>query len=435
MTDPVPGRPDRFLARRAVDVPPPVERVRRTVLPGGVRVVTDSMEAARSAAVSVWVTVGGRDEPAPLAGASHFLEHLLFKGTPERDARSIACDVDAVGGEMNAYTSSEHTVFYARVPAGAVEEGTDLLLDVVGGPALRPEDVESERQVILEELAAVEDDPDDVVGIRLFESLFPDHPLGREVLGTEETVEALTRDDVAGFFDHWYRPANLVVVGAGLVDHDLLVTQVEARFGGRPVGERPERSAPEARPVRRVVEERPVEQVHLALAWRTVPATHPDRFAVAVLNQLLGAGPSSRLFQEVREERALAYGISSSTTSHVDAGALTVACATSPGKATQVLDIVRREVAQLAADGPSDAEVRRAVGALRGGLLVSMEDAANRMLRLGTSESLRGGAVPVAEHLARLDVVSLDDVRRVATSVLGGDEVLAVVGPPGSGRL
>ena len=434
MTDPVPGRPDRFVARRAVDVPPPVERVQRTVLPNGVRVVTDHMEAARSAAVSVWVTVGGRDEPDELAGASHFLEHLLFKGTAERDARSIARDVDGVGGEMNAYTASEHTVYYARVPAGAVEEGTDLLLDVVGGPALRPDDVEGERQVILEELAAVEDDPDDVVGIRLFESLFPGHPLGREVLGTEDTISSLTRDDVAGFFERWYQPANLVVVGAGMVDHDVLVAQAAARFGDRPAGERPARTAPGARTVARVVDERPVELVHLALAWRTVPADHPDRFAVAALNQLLGAGPSSRLFQEVREERGLAYGISSSATSHLDAGALTVSCSTSAKKSAEVLRVVRGEVEQLAADGPADDEVELALGALRGGLLVSMEDASNRMLRLGTAESLRGGAVPVAEHLARLDAVTPEDVRRVAAYVLGGDEVLAVVGPKGTAK-
>ena len=299
---------------------------------------------------------------------------------------------------------------------------------------LRPDDVEGERQVILEELAAVEDDPDDVVGIRLFESLFPGHPLGREVLGTEDTISSLTRDDVAGFFERWYQPANLVVVGAGMVDHDVLVAQAAARFGDRPAGERPARTAPDARTVARVVDERPVELVHLALAWRTVPADHPDRFAVAALNQLLGAGPSSRLFQEVREERGLAYGISSSATSHLDAGALTVSCSTSAKKAAEVLRVVRGEVEQLAADGPADDEVELALGALRGGLLVSMEDASNRMLRLGTAESLRGGAVPVAEHLARLDAVTPEDVRRVAAYVLGGDEVLAVVGPKGTAK-
>jgi len=270
------------------------------------------------------------------------------------------------------------------------------------------------------------------VGSRLFESLFPGHPLGREVLGTEETISSLTRDQVAGFFERWYQPANLVVVGAGMVDHDVLVAQAAAQFGGRPPGERPARTAPDGRTVARVVEERPVELVHLALAWRTVPADHPDRFAVAALNQLLGAGPSSRLFQEVREERGLAYGISSSATSHLDAGALTVSCTTSPGKAGEVLAVVRHEVGQLAADGPAEEEVERALGALRGGLLVSMEDASSRMLRLGTAESLRGGAAPVAEHLARLGAVTPDDVRRVAGKVLGGDEVLAVVGPKGT---
>ncbi|MFM7068648.1 MAG: M16 family metallopeptidase, partial [Actinomycetes bacterium] len=250
-------------ARRAVDVPPPAERVQRTTLPNGVRVVTDDMPGARSAALSVWVTVGGRDEPDELAGASHFLEHLLFKGTPERDARSIARDIDSVGGDMNAFTASEHTVYYARVPAGAIEFGADLLFDVVGAPALRGDDFEAERGVILEELAAVEDDPDDVLGIQLFEALFPDHPLGREVLGSEDSIAALTRDAVAQFMQRWYVPRNLVVVGAGMVDHRWLVDEVAARFGDDSSGASPERVAPVGSVVGRVVDERSVELAHL----------------------------------------------------------------------------------------------------------------------------------------------------------------------------
>lgn len=428
------GRLDRFNARRAVDVPPPVERVRRTVLPSGLRVVTDHIETARSATVAVWAAVGGRDEPDELAGASHFLEHLLFKGTDERDARSISQDIDGVGGDMNAFTSSEHTTYYARVPAGAIEMATDLLLDVVARPALRPAELEGERRVILEELAAVDDDPDDLVGIRLFEGLFPDHPLGREVLGTEETIESLTRDDVYGFFEQWYRPNNLVVVAAGLIDHDELVESVASRFDEHAVGGAPTRSAPAHDVIARTVEERPVELVHLALAWRAVPSAHPDRFALAALNQILGAGPSSRLFQEVREERGLAYGISSSVGHHVDAGAMTVSCSTTPKNAAEVLDVIRTEIARLAEHGPTAKEVELAKGALRGGLLLAMEDSATRMMRLGNAETMRGGSIPVATHLELLAGVSEGDVGRLARSVLGSQEVLAVVGPKGTSK-
>ena len=434
MTGSVPDRPDRFDARRAVEVPPPVERVRTTVLPGGLRIVTDTNEQARSATLATWVAVGGRDEPDHLSGASHFLEHLLFKGTETRDARSIARAVDGVGGDMNAYTANEHTVYYARVPAGTVDLATDLLLDVVASPALRPEELEGERGVILEELAAVEDDPEDLVAIRLFEGLFPDHPLGREVLGTTTTIAGLDRAAVAGFFDDWYTPVNLVVVATGLVDHDALTEAVAARFGDRRVGAVPVRTPPVAPVLARQVEERPVELVHLALGWRGLAAADPDRFPLAVLNQVLGAGPSSRLFQEVREERGLTYGISSSVGHHVDTGAVTVQCAATAGNAGQVLDLVRQEVARLVAEGPTEEEVDLARGALRGGLLMAMEDGATRMVRLGTAMTMRGGVLPVADHLARIDAVTVDDVARVARDVLGGPEVLAAVGPRGTAR-
>ena len=410
-------------------IPSPDEQVRRTVLPNGVRVLTDRLPSAQSVACSVWVAVGGRDEPDELAGASHFLEHLLFKGTDDRDAKAIAVAIDAVGGEMNAFTANEHTAYYARVPAGEAYLAIDLLLDVVERPALRPDEFEGEREVILEELAAADDDPDDVASVRLFESLFPGHPLGREVLGTIESIEALSRDDVAEFFSRWYQPTNLVVAAAGAIDHDALVEEVERRFGTRVAGPAPQRTAPADGVAEGTTDVRPVEIAHLALGWRAVSVNDDDRFALALLNHVFGSGPSSRLFQEVRESRGLTYSISSGVSHHVDAGALSVHCATAVAKVDDLLGVVDDIVADLRAHGISREELARAKGSLRGSFLMGYEDVGSRMTRLGVSETMRNGVTPIAEHLARLEAVTDDDVVRVAERVFRSPRVLSSVGP------
>ena len=410
-------------------LPPPVADVRRTVLPHGVRVLTDVVPTSSSATIAVWVGVGGRDEPDEQAGASHFLEHLLFKGTEQRGALELALEIDGVGGEMNAYTASEYTSYYARVPAVEVDVAIELLLDVVAAPALRPEEFAAEREVILEELAAADDDPEDLVGVRLFEALFPDHPLGREVLGSVESIAALTRDDVATFFGERYRPANLVVTGAGLLDHDELVARVAERLDIDDVGRRPERGTPAMPTDSLVVAHDPGELVQIAWGWRTGGVHDEDRFALAVLNHILGAGPSSRLFQQVREDHGLTYSISSGVSQYTDAGALSVACTTTPGKASRLIDLVHAEVDQLVSDGISAEELARAQRSMRGSLLLGLEDSSSRGARLGLSETLRGQVTPLPEHLGRIDAVELDQVARVAARVLGGPRVLSLVGP------
>lgn len=415
--------------QRAVVIPPPAAHVRRTVLPNGLRVLTDLVIEAPSATFAVWVGVGGRDEPAATAGSSHFLEHLLFKGTSNRDALEIALAIDGVGGDMNAYTASEYTAYFARVPATEAQVALDVLLDVVAQPLLSANEVEGEREVILEELAAADDDPEDLVGVRLFESLFPEHPLGREVLGTEQSIQRLTRDDVAQFFDTWYQPSNLVITGSGCVDHDHLVAAVEQRFGSIPGGPRPVRAAPDGVVVATVHEQRSVELVHLALGWRTPGATEPERFALSVLNHVFGTGPSSRLFQQVREHRGLTYSISSGVSHYSDAGALTVQCATSRAKAEQVLDVVMEQVEDLRANGISADELARAKRALRGGLLLGLEDSGSRGARLGVSETVRGRISPLDEHLDNIDAVSPEDIVAVAKRVFDSPRALAVVGP------
>ncbi|MGH9135697.1 MAG: M16 family metallopeptidase, partial [Acidimicrobiales bacterium] len=399
------------------------------VLPSGVRLVTERMAEAQSVGVGVYVGVGGRDEDEPAVGSSHFLEHLLFKGTARRTARQIAEAIDATGGEMNAYTAREHTAFYVRLPARDLGLGLTILADVLAEPALRAPDVDAEREVILEELAAAEDDPEDLVHMRLAEAVFPHHSLGRDVLGTVESISALDRADIASFHTRWYRPANVVVAAVGLVEHDAVRDALAGFLADTATGDVPERVTPEVPPLDRVVTRYPGEQAHVALGWRSLDQDDPDRYALAFANYALGGGAASRLFQAVREERGLAYSVWSTTSLHSDSGSLTVYAATSPAKVAAVLAVVEDEVAGLLDGGITADEHAVALGFLEGSLLLALEDTASRMARLGRSESSRGEVVAVDEHIARLRAVTPDDVERVLRRVLGGPRSLAAVGP------
>ena len=403
--------------------------VKRTVLANGIRVVTERMPEARSVTTGFWIAVGGRDEPAELAGASHFLEHLVFKGSERRSAKEIAEAVDAVGGEMNAYTSREHTAYYTRLPASALDLGLDVLTDVLSAPAVREHELDAEREVILEELALSEDTPDDKVHTLLSESLFPGHPLGREVLGAEATVEAMTRDDVLGFFAERYRPTNVVVTAAGRLEHEDVVAGVESFLADSGADVAAARTAPGAGVVPLVVEHRDTEQAHLALGWRAFSADDPDRYALAVANQVLGGGMASRLFQEVREERGMAYSVWSSSSLYSDAGCLVAYAGTSPGKLRDVLKVVDDVIAALAAEGITEHELAVAAGYLEGSLLLALEDSGSRMSRLGRGELATTALLSVDEQVARIRAVTLEDVRAVVARVFGGERALAAIGP------
>jgi predicted Zn-dependent peptidase len=415
---------------RAARTPPATDAlIRQSTLASGVRLVTERVPGALSVSVGAYVGVGGRDEDDGSAGASHFLEHLLFKGTEARSARRIAEQIDATGGDMNAYTSREHTAFYARVPARDRDLAVDVLAEVLAEPALRPHEVDAEREVILEELAAAEDNPEDVAHMRLAEAMYPGHPLGREVLGTEASIEAMSRDDIAAFHDRWYRPANLVVAAAGDVDHDALLDRLGRFEGSGPGGLVPERAKPSTDVVPLVVERHPVEQAHLCIGWHGPGHHDEDRYALAFLNHVLGGGTSSRLFQEVREERGLAYTVFSSVSLNVDGGALVVYAATSPPKVPEVLEIVDEQVLSLVTEGLADGEHAVALGSLEGSLLLSLEDPGSRMGRIGRAVSVRGEVLAVEEQVERLRAVTPDDVHRVARSVLSGQRSLVAVGP------
>ena len=405
------------------------DRIRQGRLESGIRVVTECMPDAHSVTTGFWVDAGSRDETSELAGASHFLEHLLFKGTDTRSARDIAEAIEAVGGDMNAFTTKEYTAFYTRLIDEDLELGLDILSDIMWAPAFRPDEVEAERQVILEEILMHEDEPSDLVHDLFTEALYPGHPLGREVLGDESTITAMSRDQIRGYFTEYYRPDSIVVAAAGNLDHDDIVAGLERRYTGR-TGNRPERRMPPLAPPRRVVvTTRATEQAHIVVGGRALARNDDDRFALAALNQVLGGGMSSRLFQEIREKRGLVYSVYSYRAAYLETGSLAVYAGTSPSQVHEVLELIHRELDRMATGDVSARELDMAKGHLKGSLALSLEDSASRMTRIGRGVLLHNEVLSFDELVRRTEAVTLDDVARVAERVLTDERVLAVVGP------
>lgn len=397
----------------------------------GVRVVTEPMPSVRSVALGMWVGVGSRDEHPEEHGCSHFLEHLLFKGTGRRTARQIAEALDAVGGEMNAFTSKEVTCFYARVLDRDLELAVDVLSDMLVGATNHAEDVEAEREVVRSEIAIHLDSPDDLVQSDFAETVLGDHPLAREILGTDAGIGAMPRDTIHRYYEHHYRPGNLVVAAAGNLDHDVVAGLVDEHLGdlGRPGGDTTDRSRPvPATPGTPHVRPRPTEQAHVVLGGAGLSHGDERRHPLRVLNVLLGGGMSSRLFQEIRERRGLAYTIYSFATSYTDTGAYGAYAGTTPGKVDEVLGLIRAELDGIA-DSVTDEEVERAKGTLRGGIVLGLEDPGSRMSRIGKLTSLGLDLESVDEAIAHVDAVTLDDVRAVARDVVAQPRHLSVVGP------
>ncbi len=409
-------------------------QVRRTVLPGGLRVVSEQVPGVRSVAFGIWVAVGSRDERASQHGCSHFLEHLLFKGTARRSALEISSIMDAVGAEMNAFTAEEHTCYYARVLDSDLPLAVDVVVDLLTSSLVTGADVEVERGVILEEIAMREDDPDDVVQDAFLQALYGDSPLGRPIVGTVDSIEALSRAQVVGFYRKRYDLPHMVVTASGAVDHDVLLRLVRDAFGPLLTGDA-EPAAPRgvSRPVRThsrvVVERRPTEQAHLVLGTTALAADDPRRFALQVLSGALGEGMSSRLFQAVREQRGLAYSVYSYAMSYADTGVFGVYAGCQPAKVGEVLELIRAELAAAADGAVTDEEVRRAKGPLRASMVLDLEDTGSRMQRLGRGELFYGGQLSIDEVLARIEAVTPEDVRAVAADVLRRPFALGAVGP------
>jgi predicted Zn-dependent peptidase len=417
--------------------------VRRTVLPGGLRVVTEFLPAVRSVALGIWVGVGSRDEDIPHAGATHYLEHLLFKGTRKRTALDISAEMDAVGGEMNAFTAKEYTCYYARVLDADLPLAIDVLSDMVTSSLISPKDVDAERGVVLEEIAMNEDDPTDTVHEAFTTQLFGDTPLGRPILGTVESINGITRDQINEHYVARYTPPHLVIAAAGNLDHDAVVAGVQAAFAGvlpdfsgqspasprlRDAGGLWDGYGPAAGTGVKLVS-RPIEQANLVLGCEGLARTDDRRFALAVLNAALGGGMSSRLFQEVREKRGLAYSVYSFASQHADTGMWGVYAGCLPSKADEVLSICAAEVAKVVDEGFTDAELDRGKGQVRGGIVLGLEDPSSRMTRLGKSELVYPTLEPVDDVLAAIDAVTHDDIRSIASEILTRPKALAVVGP------
>ena len=402
----------------------------RTTLDSGAIVLTEAMAEVRSVSCGFWFDVGARDESNELAGTSHFLEHLLFKGTPTRTAKDIADAFDAVGGDVNAFTGKEYTCYYCRVLDEDLPMALDVLGDMITNSLIDPGELESERNVILEEIAMHEDSPDELVHDLFNRSMWEGHALGRPVLGYNETVGAVSRDQIAHYWREKYSPSNLVVAAAGNVDHAALVERVNGLLP-EAYGKRTLRAGDAPAPLSGVnVHRRPTEQAHIILGMPGLHRSHDDRHALALLDTVMGGGMSSRLFQEVRERRGLCYSIYSYRAMFADAGHFAVYCGTTPQNANTVLDIVRTEIDDIVTKGITPREFERAKGHLRGSLVLSSEDPGSRMNRLGRTQLTTGEILSIDELIAKIDALDMDDIARVAQTVLGSEGYrVTVVGP------
>jgi predicted Zn-dependent peptidase len=403
--------------------------LRSETLDAGLTVVTERMPDVRSVCLGFWVGAGSVDEAPVQAGASHFLEHLLFKGTESRTARNIAEAVDAAGGDINAFTTKEYTTFYVRLLADDLDMGLDIMSDIVWSPAFRSEEFESERQVILEEILMHADEPAELVHEELARALFPGHPLAREVLGEESTVSAMTVEEVAAFHEAEYRPANVVVAAAGRLVHDHVVDGLSARLGARTGGRPPSRPLPVGSPLERAFLAKDTEQAHLVVAAPGPSRDDEDRHAMAIVEHILGGGMSSRLFQSIREERGLAYAVYAYRLAFQGVGALAVYAGTAPTHAREVLDLIESEFDRVAEAGITEAELEAARSHVRGAMALGLEDSGARMSRIGHSQLVHGRVLTLDEVEQRLAGLTLDQINAVAARWLSGTRTTACVGP------
>jgi predicted Zn-dependent peptidase len=436
----MPQRPAARALRRGARGDESSAAVRRALLPGGLRVVTEYIPSVHSASVGVWVDVGSRDEGTTVAGAAHFLEHLLFKSTPTRTAVEIAQAVDAVGGELNAFTAREHTCYYAHVLDTDLELAVDLVADVVLRGRCAADDVEIERDVVLEEIAMRDDDPEDTLGDVFLSAMFGAHPVGRPVIGSVDSISAMTRAQLHSFHIRRYTPERMVVAVAGNVEHDEVVALVREHFGPRlvrgrkPVPPRKGTGRLAGQPRLQLVN-RDAEQTHLSMGVRTPGRHWSHRWALSVLNTALGGGLSSRLFQQIRETRGLAYSVYSTVDTFSDSGALSVYAACLPERFDEVVRVTTDVLHAVARDGLTETECRIAKGSLRGGLVLGLEDSGSRMNRIGRSELNYGEHRSIADTLSKIDAVTLEEVNAVARKLLTRPYGAAVLGPQTSKRL
>jgi predicted Zn-dependent peptidase len=400
-----------------------------TTVENGVRVVTESVPYAQSVSIGLWVDSGARDETDANSGISHFIEHLLFKGTERRSAQEIAEALDAVGGQLNAFTDKEYTCYYAKV----LPEHTDLALDIVAdmlqNSVLDPEEIEREKDVVLEEIKRHEDTPDELIHDVFLTTLWPGHALGRSVIGRPEVIQGLTREQIVAYLQQNYTPARMVLAAAGNLQHAEIVAMAE-RYLGAVTGTAEPRS-----PVAPAVHagdtrlKRSTEQVHFCLGTRGYTQIEEDRYALGIIDAAVGGGMSSRLFQEVREKRGLCYAIGSYTASYREAGMFAVYAGTSPKNAAIVRDLIQQELAKVATSGLGEEELKRAKNQIRGAILLGLDSMSGRMTRLGKTVLYYDRVISPFEVVEKIEHVTPDEIRRIAATIFSGDYAYAAVGP------
>jgi predicted Zn-dependent peptidase len=405
--------------------------IRKEVLANGLTLLTETMPDVRSVSIGVWLRRGSRDEPARINGISHFIEHLVFKGTESRTAKQIALQMDMVGGQMDAFTSKEYTCFYAKVLDEHQDVAVDLLADIVQRPLFDAVELERERQVVLEEIRMVEDTPDELLYDLFSSHFYPAHPLGRPIQGTHESVRGLSRRQLLGFFREAYRPANMLIVAAGNVRHARMSRMVRKAFAGLAPGRSRDGRKARPRPRAAIVtrRRRELEQLHLLLGLPAYARALDERYALHVWNTILGGTMSSRLFQRVREERGLAYNVYSAVNTFADTGLVTIYAATSPKRARAVVRLVIDELRALRDAGPSLEELTVAKEHLKGSLMLSLESTSSRMSNLARQEIYFGRQVTLEETLAGIERVSRERLVRLARRLLARRPLgLAAVG-------
>lgn len=413
---------------------PSTEFLQLTTLPNGVRVVSETITHVQSASVGIYIGAGSRDETDALRGISHFIEHMMFKGTAKRTAREIADAIESRGGHLNAFTTKENTCYEARTLAEDVPLAMDVLTDMLRGSLFDAEEMEREKRVVLEEIKMYEDTPEETVHDIFEQTLFPSHPLGQPIIGYDKTVSAMSRDNLVDYIGAQYRPDRIVVAAAGNLEHDDLVRLTDAAFASLE-GKAPERTlqTPDSSGESKQVGKRDIEQVHFCYGAAGYAKTDKRRYPLMILNNVLGGNMSSRLFQEVREKRGLAYAIGSYPRAYMDGGFFCVYGGTSPETYEQVLELTRIEFGKVLKDGITDDELSKAITQVRGGLVLGLEGMTARMHRYGDSLLTYGRVIPIEEIMAEFEAVTHEKIGSVAHEILGSDKMtLTAIGPFGN---
>ena len=404
--------------------------VNKSVLSNGVIILTKHMPHVRSVSMGVWVNVGARDESPEENGLSHFIEHMIFKGTRKRTAYQIAKEFDAIGGQTNAFTAMENTCYHARVLASHLDTMVDILTDIFLNSAFEPGEIDRERPVILQEIGMVEDNPEEFIHILSGKNYWGDNPLGRSILGSPENILRFDTASVRGFFQRCYQPERIIISAAGQVDHQAFVDRIAPAFETiRPGNGFPQRSTPGSR--RHIdICHRQLEQVHICLSTPGLATTDPSRFAFSLLNSIIGGNMSSRLFQDIREKRGLAYAVYSYLISYEDTGMFGVYAGVEPSKAVEVTGLIVENMRRLKAEPVEPGELRDAKEFTKGNMLLSSESTDNQMVRLAQSEINFQRYIPLREVVDHIEAVRAEDIQVLAQTLFGDDQlVLTVLGP------